>query len=130
MATAGDGARAGLGDTVGRAALYPARLAARAWRGRLEEAAEDVLAAPEISRIVDRAFAGPLPEELAASLVRHRVLERLVGELAARGELERLVAEALASPRTLELTEKVLASEELQRTMRTVAASPELRAAV
>ena len=33
--------------------------------------------------MLDRALAGPLPEELARSLVRHRVLERVVRELAA-----------------------------------------------
>ena len=34
--------RAGIADSAGRAAFYPARIAARAWRGRIESAAEDV----------------------------------------------------------------------------------------
>jgi uncharacterized RDD family membrane protein YckC len=73
---------------------------------------------------------GPLPEELARSLSRNRVLERIVGELIARGELERIVNAALASPRTLELTDRVLASDETQRVVRHVASSPELRHAI
>ena len=90
---------AGLGDAAGRAAFFPARAAARAWRGPLEEAVDEVLSAPEIARVIDRALAGSLPEEFARSLVRHRVLERIVAELAASGELERLVTAALASPK-------------------------------
>ena len=73
---------------------------------------------------------GSLPEELARSLVRHRVLERIVAELAASGELERLVTAALASPKTLELTDRVLASDETQHALRHVASSPELRDAI
>ena len=122
--------RAGIADSAGRAAFYPARVAARAWRGRIESAAEDVVAAPELARIVDSALAGPLPEEIARSLVRHRVIERIVAELAASGELERLIEQSLGSPRTIELTDRVLASEEMQRALQSVAASPELRRAV
>src|SRR3954467_7599244 len=82
--------RSGLADAAARAAFFPARAAARAWRGQLEEAADDVLSSPEIARNIDRALAGTRPEELARSLVENRVLERLVAELAASGELERL----------------------------------------
>ncbi len=89
-----------------------------------------MLAAPEVARVLDRALAGPLPEEFARSLVRHRVLERIVAELAASGELERLLTTALASKRTLELTDEILASQEAQRALRHVAASPELRNAI
>ena len=97
---------------------------------RLEEAADDVLSAPEITRVVDRALAGPLPEEIARSIVRHRVLERIIGELAASGELERMVTAALANPQTLELTDRVLASDGTQRVLRHVASSPELHDAI
>ncbi len=121
---------AGLADAAGRAAFLPARAAARAWRGRLEEAADEVLSAPEIARVVDRALAGSLPEEIARSLVRHRVLERIAAELVASGEMERLVTAALASPQTLELTDRVLTSDETQRALRHVASSPELRDAI
>jgi uncharacterized RDD family membrane protein YckC len=122
--------RSDLARAAGRAAFRPARAAARAWRRPIEEAVDDVLSAPEIVRLVDRAFAGRLPEELARSLVRHRVLERIVGELAATGELERLVGAALGNPQTLELTDEVLASDEFQRVLRRVASSPELRDAM
>ena len=130
MASKDDEHRSGLTDAAGRAAFYPARAAARAWRGPLEEAVDEVLSAPEIARVLDRALAGSLPEEFARSLVRHRVLERIAAELAASGELERLVNAALASPQTLELTDKVLASDETQRALGHVASSPELRDAI
>jgi uncharacterized RDD family membrane protein YckC len=126
----GDEHRSRLGDAAGRAALFPARAAAQAWRGWLEEAADEVLLTPEVARIVDRALAGPLPEEFARSLVRHRVLERIVTELAESGELERLVKAGLASPKTLELTDSVLASDQTQLALRHVASSPELREAI
>jgi uncharacterized RDD family membrane protein YckC len=130
MANSDDEPRSGLADAAGRAALFPARAAARVWRGPLEEAVDEVLSAPEIARVLDRALAGSLPEEIARSLVRHRVLERIADELAASGELERIVTAALATPRTLELTDRVLASDETQRVLRHVASSPELRDAI
>jgi uncharacterized RDD family membrane protein YckC len=122
--------RAGLAEAAGRAAFFPARAAARVWRGPIEEAVDEVLSAPEIARILDRALAGSLPEEIGRSLVRHRVLERIAAELASSGELERLVTAALASPQTLELTDRVLESDETQSALRHVASSPELREAI
>ncbi len=130
MESKDDRERSGLAHTAGRAAFFPARAAARAWRGPLEEAVDEVLSAPEIARVVDRALAGSLPEEIARSLVRNRVLERIAAELAASGELERLVTAALASPRTGEITDRVLASDETQRALHHVASSPELRDAI
>jgi uncharacterized RDD family membrane protein YckC len=125
-----DERRPGLSDAAGRAAFFSARAAARAWRGPIEEAVDEVLSAPELARVVDRALAGSLPEELTRSLVRHRVLERIVAELAESGELERLLTAALASPRTLELTDRVLESDETQHALGHVASSPQLREAV
>ena len=127
---ANDDERRSLADAAGRAALFPARAAARVWRGPLEEAADEVLSAPEIARVLDRALAGSLPEDIARSLVRHRVLERIAAELAASGELERLVTASTRKPQTLELTDKVLTSDETQRALRHIASSPELRDAV
>jgi uncharacterized RDD family membrane protein YckC len=118
--------RPGLADAAGRAAFFPARAAARVWRDQLEAAADEVLSAPELARVIDRALAGSLPEDIARSIARHRVLERVVAELAARGELDRLLSAALASPRTLELTDRMVASEETQRVLREVASSPAL----
>jgi uncharacterized RDD family membrane protein YckC len=130
MTSSGDEHSSGLADAAGRAALFPARAAARVWRDRLEDAVDEVLAAPEIARVIDRALAGSLPEEIARSVVRHRVLERVVEELAASGELERLLNVALASPRTLALTDQVLASEEAQHAVGQLASSPEIRDAI
>jgi uncharacterized RDD family membrane protein YckC len=130
VATEDDERLSDLADAVGRAAFFPARAAARAWRDQLEEAVDEVLSAPEIARVIDRALAGPLPEEIARSVVRHRVLDRIVAELAASGELERLLTEALASKRTLKLTDRLLASEETQHALRHVASSSELREAI
>jgi uncharacterized RDD family membrane protein YckC len=130
MATKDDEQRSGLADVAGRAAFLPARAAARAWRGPIEDAVDEVLSAPEIARVVDRALAGSLPEELARSLVRHRVIDRIIAELAESGELERLVTAALGSPKTLELTDRVLASDETQHALGYVASSPELRDAI
>jgi uncharacterized RDD family membrane protein YckC len=125
-----DKQRSGLADAAGRAALFPARAAARAWREPIEEAVDEILSAPEIARVVDRALAGSLPEEIARSLVRHRVIERIAAELVASGELERLMTSALASPQALELTDKVLASDQAQLALREVASSPEIRDAI
>jgi uncharacterized RDD family membrane protein YckC len=125
-----DEQRPRLAGAAGRAAFFPARAAARAWRAPIEEAVDEVLSAPEVARVLDRALARSLPEELARSLVRHRVLERIAAELATSGELQRLVTAALASPRTSELTDKVLASDETKRALRQLASSPELRDAI
>ncbi len=130
MASKDDEHRSGLADAAGRAAFFPARAAARVWRAPLEEAVDEVMSAPEIARVIDRALAGSLPEEIARSIVRNRVLERIVAELAASGELERLATAALASPQALELTDNVLASDETQHALRHVASSPELRDAI
>jgi uncharacterized RDD family membrane protein YckC len=117
-------------DALGGAAVYSARVAARAWRGRLETAIEELLSTPEVGRVLDRALAGPLPEEVTRSLVRHRVAERVVLELAASGELERLVDTALASPETLVLVDRVLASEAMAHVLERTLAGPEVRAAM
>jgi uncharacterized RDD family membrane protein YckC len=122
--------RSGVGEALGSAAIYPARVAARAWRGRLETAAEDVLSAPEIARILDRALAGPLPEQVTRSLVKHNVAERVVHELAESGELERLLDKALASPESLELVDRLLASDVMKHVLERLIGGPEVRAAV
>jgi uncharacterized RDD family membrane protein YckC len=130
MASSDESHHSGLADAAGRAAFFPARAAARAWRDQLETGVDEMPSAPESAHVIDRALAGPLPEEIARSVVRHRVVERVVAELVSSGELESLLNAALASPRTLELTDRVLASDETQHALRQVAASPEIRAAI
>jgi uncharacterized RDD family membrane protein YckC/plasmid stabilization system protein ParE len=117
-------------DALGGAAVYSARVAARAWRGRLETAIEELLSAPEVGRVLDRALSGPLPEEVTRSLVRHRVAERMIQELAASGELERLLDKALASPETLVLVDRVLASEAMAHVLERTLSGPEVRKAM
>lgn len=117
-------------DAIGGATVFPARVAARVLRGPLETAVEDLLSAPEIGRILDRALSGPLPEELARSMSRHQVLERMLRKLAVDGELERLLDAALASPRTRTLLDQALASDQMQHVVERVAGGPEIRAAL
>jgi uncharacterized RDD family membrane protein YckC len=127
---AGPKSRSAVGDAIGGAAIHSARVVARAWRGPLETAAEEFLSSPEVAQIVDRALAGPLPEQVAHSLVRHRVVERMAEELAASGQLDQLLEQALESPRTLEAIDRALASEGVRRALERVLSGPELRAAL
>jgi uncharacterized RDD family membrane protein YckC/plasmid stabilization system protein ParE len=120
----------GVADAIGGAAVYSARVAARAWRGRLETAIEELLSTPEVGRVLDRALAGSLPEEATRSLVRQGVAERVVRELAASGELERMVDRALASPETLVLVDRVLASEAMAHVLERALGGPEIRSAM
>lgn len=130
MASSDHEQRSGLAGAAGRAAFFSARTAARAWRDEFESAVDEVLSAPEIARLVDSALAGPLPDEIARSIVRHRVIDRVVAELASSGELDRLLSAALASPKALEFTDRVLASDATRHALREVAASPEVRDAI
>jgi uncharacterized RDD family membrane protein YckC len=115
--------------TAGRLAFYPARVAARASRDQLAEAADDVLI-PELTRLIDRAFATRLPEEIVQSAARHQVVERVVAELVASGALDRAVENALASPHTSRLTEQLLHSDQMRRAISEVVESPEVRTAL
>src|SRR5437899_1063672 len=119
--------RSGIAATAGRAASY---FAARVWHGGLDSAADDAASSPEVARFVDRVLAGPLPEELANSLVRHRVLERIGSRLAESGELDRLIGQALDSAKTRELVDRVLASSAAQEALERLTSSPEVRRAL
>jgi uncharacterized RDD family membrane protein YckC len=118
-----------LASTAGRLAFYPARVAARASREQLAGAADDVLI-PELVRLLDRAFATTLPEEVVQSAVKHNVIERVAAELVRSGALDRAVNDALASSHTTELTERILHSDQMRLVIREAAASPEVRAAL
>jgi uncharacterized RDD family membrane protein YckC len=123
-----DGRRSRFG-AAGRLALFPARAAARASRGPIESAADEHLV-PELSRLVDRALASELPEELARSIAEHHVLERVALELAENGALDSAVEQILASPRTKETVDRLVRSDEVRHAIKEVVASPEVRAAL
>jgi uncharacterized RDD family membrane protein YckC len=122
--------RSGLVDAAGRAAFFPAKAAAHMWRGQIEGAVDAALQSPETARAIDRAMAGPLPEQIARSAVQHHVLERLVAELAESGELERLLVSTLGSSRTRALADRVIASDEMGHVLGAVVGSPEVRGAL
>lgn len=130
MARTEDSGRSGRGEGLRNAAIAPARAAARAWRGPIEDVVEDILSAPEVGRILDGAMAGPLPEELGRSLVRHNVVERVVRELVESGETDRLLGAALDSPRSAELVDRIVASEAFRHALERALSGPELHAAL
>jgi uncharacterized RDD family membrane protein YckC len=101
--------------TAGRIAFFPARVAARASRDQLALAADDLV--PEVARLIDRAFASTLPEEVVQAAVRHKVVERVARELVESGALDRAV-------------NATLESEQMRRAIREVVESPEMRAAL
>jgi uncharacterized RDD family membrane protein YckC len=121
--------RSRLAAAAGRLAFFPARAAARASRDQLGAAADDVIV-PEVARLIDSALASSLPEDVTRSLVRHRVLERVIEELEASGALDRAVDDALKSRRTNELVDRVLQSDQMRRAIKEVVAGPEVRAAL
>jgi hypothetical protein len=130
---------------------------AEAWaRSRLEQLAEEILAAPEVERALDRVLAGPLTDALGRSIAEHRVAERVATQLLAAADLDRVVDavlehelmtraidRALASPglerllvQVLEsrlidgLTERVLESPEMDRVVEHIASSPQVLDAI
>lgn len=124
-----DERRTGLAAVAGRLAFFPARAAARASRDQLGAAADDVIV-PEIARLIDSALASSLPEDVTRSVVKHRVLARVIDELEASGALDRAVDDALKSRRTNELVDRVLESDQMRRAIQEVVAGPEVRAAL
>jgi uncharacterized RDD family membrane protein YckC len=91
------------------------RAARRQLRGRVEDAADQVLASPEAARTVDHALAGPLADAVARSLAEHRIPERVAGELLTAAEVERAVAATLEHETTRRAVEQALASPGLER---------------
>ena len=122
----------------------------------LEDAAGELLAAPELERAVDRLLAGTLTDAIARSLAQHNVIERVAAQILASTDTDRLIGailehelteraldRALASPglerlviRVLEsrlvdeLTEQVLRSPEMERVVEHIATSPQVIDAV
>jgi uncharacterized RDD family membrane protein YckC len=120
-----DEQRSGLASTAGRLAFYPVRAAVRASRDELD----DVLI-PELARLIDRALAGPLPEQIVQSAVRHNVAERVAAELVTSGALDRAVKQALESAHTSRLTDQVIQSDQMRRAIKQIVEGPEIRAAL
>jgi uncharacterized RDD family membrane protein YckC len=75
-------------------------------------------------------MAGNLPEELARSMAKHHVLERMAVQLAENGALDSAVEKALASPRTKETMDRVVKSDAVRQAIKDVVASREVRAAL
>jgi uncharacterized RDD family membrane protein YckC len=125
MGATEDEHRSRLAATAGRLAFYPARAAVRASRDQLD----DVLV-PELARLIDRALAGPLPEEVVRSAVKHNVAERVAAELVASGALDKAVQEALESAHTTRLTDRIVHSDQMRQAIKEVVESPEMRTAL
>jgi uncharacterized RDD family membrane protein YckC len=114
---------------LGRAALGPARAAARAGKNALADEAE---------RSIDAVLAGPLPEAVARSVVRHRVAERLLATALATdwsgsafgGELERALERVVRNPAVERLAGEAVESAAFRRVLHDVLSSPELRRAL
>jgi uncharacterized RDD family membrane protein YckC len=111
---------------------------------------------PVAEAAVDRAFAGPLPEAIARSLVEHHVVERVVREVLASAEFdsavdaaikgdgggslvervlasphtERILGEAIESNLTAQLTERMLKSPEFEEILKRTMSSPAVRDAI
>jgi hypothetical protein len=128
-----------LGLSAGRAALLPARVAARApligtplrrvatdmahegtlirarARAQLETAADELLASPELEQATDRLFAGPLTDAVARSLATHRVAERVAVQILATADLDRVIGAVLDHEMTERAVDRALASPGLER---------------
>jgi hypothetical protein len=109
-----------VGDPLYGTALMLAAEGARArTRIRLlaEAVTEQLLAAPELERAIDRALAGSLTDAVARSISVHHVAERVATQILAELDRDRVVDAVLTSP-------------EFQRVVQHIASSPEVLAAV
>ncbi len=139
------------GSTVGRLGLSAGRLVMRPTRAVAGEMLE-----PAAEAAVDRAFAGPLPEVIARSLVEHHVIERVVREVlssaafdaavdaALQGDsgeglvervlasprTERILGEAIESKLTAQLADRMLQSPEFEEILKRTMSSPAVRNAI
>jgi hypothetical protein len=148
-----------VGESLTDAAAVLERDGARARtraRERVETTAMELLAAPELERMVDRVLAGPLTDGVARSVAQHRVAERVASQVVAELDVDRLVDAVLDDERTQvaveralqspglerlivqvlesrlldDVTERVIESPELKKVVEHVAQSPELLDAV
>ena len=91
--------------------------------GRLAQGAGDALE-PVVVKSIDGMLAGPLPEAVAQSVVRHHVLERVVSEIVASPEFRAAFTAALEHERTEQLVDEVATSALLERVIRDAVSSP------
>lgn len=91
--------------------------------GRLAQGAGDALE-PVAEKSIDRMLAGPLPEAVAQSIVRHHVLERVISEIVASPEFRSAFTAALQHESTEELVAEVGKSPLLERVIRDAVSSP------
>jgi uncharacterized RDD family membrane protein YckC len=131
---------------LGRAAFGPARAVARSGRSALSE---------EVERAIDSVLAGPIPEAVARSAVRHRTVERVVaaaleaipqrppGPGIDTAEVQQAIERALNSPgfqqaltdvldskRTEDLALRTAQSPAFRKVLHEVLSSAELRSAL
>jgi uncharacterized RDD family membrane protein YckC len=111
---------------AGRAAAIPRRAAVRAWRDGMDGVVEATLASPELTRAIDRALEGPLPEHVVQSAIRAHVGDRVAAELIRSGEIDRLIDGILASPRTEEVARRLLADPEIRRSVASLISSEQV----
>jgi uncharacterized RDD family membrane protein YckC len=125
MSTNGDRSSR-LAGAAGRAASIPRRAAVRAWRDGMEGVVDATLASPELTRAIDRAFEGPLPEHVVQAAVRTHLGDRVAAELIRTGEIDRLIDGILASPRTEEVARRLLADPEVRRSIASLIGSEQV----
>jgi len=115
-----------IAGAAGRAASIPRRAAVRAWRDGMDGVVDATLASPELTRAIDRALEGPLPEQVVQAAIRTRVGDRVAAELIRSGELDRLVDGVLSSPRTEEAARRLLADPEIRRSIASLISSDQV----
>ena len=112
------------GAATGRFALRPLHAVAYAGRDALTD---------EAQRVTDGVMAGPLPEVVGRSLVRHHVLERLAaGALAENADVrvEELLRRTIQSRVTSELVDEIVQSAAFKSALKSALASAEVREAM
>ncbi len=112
------------GAATGRFALRPLHAVAYAGRDALTDEAE---------RAIDGVMAGPLPEAVGRSLVKHRVLERFAAAALAEdadARVEEFVRRTVQSKVTNELVEEIVQSAAFKNALKSALASPEVREAM
>jgi uncharacterized RDD family membrane protein YckC len=126
---------AAAGRGTARLVLYPVRVGLRSSAGvsarrELEDAAVDALAAPELTYLVDRLLAGPLPEAVARSVVEHHVIERAAREALRRADVQAAISGALAGEEADALVARAVQSPAFKRALEETLASPAVRRAL